>query len=61
MFDLTVAAAAVASWYAPPLWVFLHDVQLQMPTTWRFTLSLPQKTHVYCTRAGAGTGRSGRS
>ena len=51
MLLLTVAAAAVASWYAPPDWVFLHDVQLQMPTTWRLTLSLPQKTHVYCGRA----------
>jgi len=27
--------------------LFLHEPHFQMPTTSRFTLSFPQKTHVY--------------
>ena len=43
----TCAACAVARMYAPPATVLWQLPQFQMPTTERFTLSLPQKTHVY--------------
>lgn len=32
---------------APPATVFLHDLQLHIPTECRFTVFLPQKVHVY--------------
>ena len=44
---LTCAAWAVLSTYAPPATIFRQAPQDQMPTTDRFTESLPQKTHVY--------------
>ena len=47
MVDRTVAAVAVLSEYAPPATCFLHALHVHMPTTLRFTLSLPQKAHVY--------------
>ena len=43
----TCAACAVDRMYAPPAIVFWQLWQFQMPTTDRFTLSFPQKTHVY--------------
>jgi len=45
--ERTCAACAVPSVYAPPAMVFPHAPQFQMPTLWRLTVSLPQKTHVY--------------
>lgn len=59
-FDRTVAAAAVASMYAPPVCVFRQCLQLQMPTAFRFTLSFPQKTHVYCHDEGEDGKRGSR-
>jgi hypothetical protein len=45
--DLTVAAVAVDTEYAPPATVFLHALHVHMPTTPLRTLSLPQNVHVY--------------
>jgi len=42
----TVAAAVVFIDQAPPATTFLHALQFQIPTAWRFTVSLPQKEHV---------------
>lgn len=52
MLERTVAAAAVARMYAPPVRTFLHALQFQMPVAWRFTVSLPQKTQEYCGKRG---------
>ena len=42
-----VTAGGVLSMYAPPAITFRQEPHFQMPVAWRFTLSLPQKTHVY--------------
>lgn len=47
MVDLTVSADAVFREYAPPAMTFPHDLHFQIPTDWRFTEYLPQKSHRY--------------
>ena len=42
-----MAAAGVASTYAPPVWTFLHDEQFQMPVDNLLTVNFPQKVHEY--------------
>ena len=48
MLLATVAAAGVPRTYAPPATVFLHRLQVQMPTVTRFTECLPQNTQLNC-------------
>jgi len=43
----TVAAAVVDTVHAPPAMTFLHELQFQIPTAERFTVSFPQKVQVY--------------
>lgn len=47
MVDLTVAAAAVETVYAPPATVFLQLEQVQIPAAPLLTVFLPQKEQSY--------------
>jgi len=47
-----------ANTYAPPVCVLRQPPHDQMPAAVRFTLSLPQKVHVYCTPRKRNCGRS---
>ena len=44
--ERTVAACAVFMVYAPPASTLPHELQFQMPTFVRFTVSLPQNMQV---------------
>ena len=43
----TVAAAVVVSVHAPPAIDLRHELQFQMPTEWRLTVTFPQNVQVY--------------
>eukprot|EP00470_Lotharella_oceanica_P000212 CAMPEP_0170171526 /NCGR_PEP_ID=MMETSP0040_2-20121228/4690_1 /TAXON_ID=641309 /ORGANISM="Lotharella oceanica, Strain CCMP622" /LENGTH=43 /DNA_ID= /DNA_START= /DNA_END= /DNA_ORIENTATION= len=43
---MTAALVDVRGSQAPPEMTFLQDLHFQMPTTWRFMVSLPQNWHV---------------
>lgn len=57
MVERTVTDEAVFMTYAPPAWVFLQDLQLQMPVAVRFMAYLPQKWQKYLRKNGCASAR----